>query len=142
MDNENKNWINEMVERQALPEPLREGTIEEWCKERGVAVSTYYYYASKPENQKRIITLSINNAKKHAPDVLENLGKRAKENKGDAELYLKFILQLADRMDVTSDGKKIGLEREKEINTLLDGIIKANKENNNIGDERGEEESV
>ena len=109
MENEkiNSNWLDAMIERQALPEEIREGTTEMFCKKWGISESTYYYQASKEENERKIINIALRNVKKHAPEVLENLGVRAKSNKGDAELYLKFVLQLAEKMDLTSDGKAL-----------------------------------
>ena len=44
--------------------------------------SNYYYHSSKPEIKARIIEIALDNTKKHAPEVLENLGERAK-NKRD-----------------------------------------------------------
>ena len=105
MSEEKENWIDLMIERQAIPEELREGTSEEFCKKLGVKMSTYYYHANKPENNRKIVACAINNAKKHAPEVLENLGIRAKNSTRDAEIYLKFILQLAERTDITSGDK-------------------------------------
>lgn len=102
-----KNWLDEMILRQALPEEIREETTAEFCKKWDVPESTYYYHASKPENHERIIKIALSNVKKHAPEVLENLGVRAKTNSKDAEMYLKFILQLAERTDITSKGEKI-----------------------------------
>ena len=104
-----ENWLDAMIERQALPEEIREGTTLQFCEKWGIAESTYYYQASKEENQKKIVGLALRNAKKHAPEVLENLGVRAKTNKSDAELYLKFILQLAEKTDITSGGEPIPL---------------------------------
>lgn len=102
-----ENWLDAMIERQALPEEIRKETTAEFCKKWGVPESTYYYHASKEENQKKIIGIALNNAKKHAPEVLENLGVRAKNNTNDTALYLKFILQLIEKADITTDGKPI-----------------------------------
>jgi len=104
---ENTNWLREMIERQALPEEVREGTTEEFCKKWNIGESTYYYQAKKEENQREIVKLAISNAKKYAPEVLENLGVRGKSDNKAAELYLKFILQLAEKTDITSGGKPI-----------------------------------
>lgn len=102
-----KNWLDELIARQALPEEIREGTNAEFCAKWGISESTYYYQASKPENQAKIVNLSIKNARRHAPEVLENLGVRAKTNSKDTEMYLKFILQLAEKTDITSGGLAI-----------------------------------
>ena len=101
------NWIEEMIKREAVPLQLREGTVADFCKKYGIGDSTYYYQSSKPENQEKIVNSALNNAKKYAPEVLENLGERAKNNSKDAEMYLKFILQLADKTDITSKGESI-----------------------------------
>uniref|UniRef100_A0A6M3KV49 Uncharacterized protein n=1 Tax=viral metagenome TaxID=1070528 RepID=A0A6M3KV49_9ZZZZ len=106
MEEENKeniNWLEIMIERQALPEEVREGTNTEFCQKLGIAHSTYYYQASKPENQKRIIDLSIQNARKYAPTVLDNLGQRAKTDNKATEMYLKFILQLAENLNLNPE---------------------------------------
>lgn len=95
------NWIDEMVIREATPLNLRDGTVANFCKKYDIGDSTYYYQSSKPENQTKIINVALQNTKKHAPEVLENLGERAKNNSKDAEMYLKFILQLAEKTDIT-----------------------------------------
>lgn len=102
-----ENWIDKMVEREATPLSLRDGTVAEFCQKYGIGDSTYYYQSSKPENQEKIVKIALNNTKKHAPEVLENLGERAKNNSKDAEMYLKFILQLAEKTDITSGGLAI-----------------------------------
>jgi len=106
MEEENKeniNWLEIMIERQALPEEVREGKNTEFCQKLGIAHSTYYYQASRPENQKRIIDLSIQNARKYAPTVLDNLGQRAKTDNKATEMYLKFILQLAENLNLNPE---------------------------------------
>lgn len=100
-------WIDAMVEREALPAELREGTGDDFCEKYKVPKSTYYYHLSKPEIKQRIIEISLNNAKRFVPEVLENLAKRAQENTRDTELYLKFVLALREKTDMTSGGDKI-----------------------------------
>jgi hypothetical protein len=106
------NWIDEMIIREAVPPNLREETVSEFCRKHDIADSTYYYQSSKPENQTKIINIALQNTKKHAPEILDNLGERAKNNSKDAEMYLKFILQLAEKTDITSGGKPIFLPAE------------------------------
>ena len=105
--NEETNWIDEMIIREATPAPIRTDTVAAFCKKHGIGESTYYYQSSKPENQTTIINIALQNTKKHAPEVLENLGERAKNNSKDAEMYLKFILQLAEKTDITTGGMPI-----------------------------------
>jgi len=104
--NEN-NWLDAMIGRQALPEEVREETTLQFCDKWKISKSTYYYQASEEENQRKIVKLALSNAKKYAPDVLDNLGLRGKNDNRAAELYLKFILQLAEKTDITSGGEKI-----------------------------------
>lgn len=107
MEELKENWIDVMIEREALPKQLREGTNAEFCQRYGIVESNYYYHSSKKEIKEKIIEIALNNAKRHAPEVLENLGERAKNNNADAKLYLQFILQLAERTDLTSKGEKL-----------------------------------
>lgn len=125
---EKKNWIDEMIIREATPKPLREGTNAEFCQRYEIPESNYYYYSSKAENKEKILQIALDNAKKHAPEVLENLGERAKENSQDAKLYLQFVLQLAEKTDITSKGESIILNISKEI--MEKNVITATPENN------------
>jgi len=100
MEEIKENWIDKMIAREALPLHLREETVADFCKKYGIVDSNYYYHSSKPENKEKIVGIALNNVKKYAPEVLENLGERAKSNSKDAEMYLKFILQLAERKDL------------------------------------------
>ena len=125
---EETNWINELIKRQALPEEVREGTNAEFCAKWGIAESTYYYQASKQENQQEIVKLALNNAKRYAPEVLENLGVRAKSNDKAAEMYLKFILQLAEKTDITSGGKPIPIDGGLSEHTSNEESVPTEKE--------------
>ncbi len=107
MFEEVKDWITAAVEREATPKALRTDTVEDFTKKWGVPPSTYYYQVSKKENQERILEIALNSAKKHAPEVLENLGERAKKDNKAAELYLDYILKLAKNLDIKSDVKPI-----------------------------------
>jgi len=117
-------WVDEMLIREATPLDLRAETVSEFCKKHDIADSTYYYQSSKPENQAKIIGIALQNTKKHAPEVLENLGVRAKSNSKDAEMYLKFILQLAEKTDITSGGLAITTTLTKEEKEKLLNLIK------------------
>lgn len=128
MEEDKVNWINEMIKREAIPLQLREGTVADFCKKYEIGDSTYYYQSSKPENQTKIINSALNNAKKYAPEVLENLGERAKNNSKDAEMYLKFILQLTDKTDITTGGENINQVLVK----FLDANIKDNRDTTGI----------
>ena len=108
MEENAKTWIDEMVERQALPQSAREGTTEEWCEKHGVARQTFYYQLSKEENQKRILEISLNRAKNELPEVLDALIQNSKRGKEKSiEMYLDYILKLAKNLDIKSDGKPL-----------------------------------
>mgnify|MGYP001575724156 CR=1 FL=1 len=106
-ENEPISWIDVMIEREALPREARAETAEEFFVKWNIPKSTYYWHASKKENQERIVALALNNAKKYAPEVLDGLGQRGIKDNKAAELYLKFILQLAEKTDLTSKGERI-----------------------------------
>ncbi|KKR19971.1 MAG: hypothetical protein UT51_C0011G0003 [Candidatus Nomurabacteria bacterium GW2011_GWC2_39_41] len=110
------NWIDEMIIREAIPKTLREGSNAEFCQKYGIAESNYYYHSSKTENKKKSLEIAIENAKKYAPEVLENLGERATTDNRAAEMYLKFILQLAEKHELGGkDGSPIIIQIAKEI---------------------------
>ena len=128
-----KSWIEKMIEREAIPKQLRPETVAVFCQENDIVESNYYYHSSKPEIKAKIIEIALDNCKKHAPEVLENLGERAKNNSKDAEMYLKFILQLAERTDLTSKNERIfnsvkDLKNEQLENIAAGGIARVSQE--------------
>lgn len=107
---ETKNWIEEAIEREAIPKAARKESVSEFAKKWGIDESTYYWQMRKPENEKKVLTLSLSQAKKGTSSVLEKLREKAEE--GDTksiEMYLKFVLALKERTDVTSDDKPLPL---------------------------------
>lgn len=101
-----KSWIDEAVEREATPKPLRMNTVEEFCKKYDIAENTYYYQLRKEENRKRILEICLNKAKDEAPEVLTVLVEKAK--KGDMKamsIYMDSILQLAKNIGIKMDAK-------------------------------------
>lgn len=105
---EEKNWIQEMIEREATPKTLRKETVEDFCARHGVSVSTYYYQSSKTENWKKVLEISLMSAKKEVPDVLKVLGEKAKSGDMKAiDLYLDYVVQLSKNIDIKSDGKEL-----------------------------------
>jgi hypothetical protein len=111
---EKKPWIEKMIDMQATPKDLREyKTIEEFCEKNKVSISNYYYHASQPKNQKRIIEKSVRYANNSTPEILEVLREKAK--KGDMkaiEMHLEYITKLSKKLDITSEGKAIYLPSE------------------------------
>ena len=103
-----KTWVEEMIEREALPKTLRTETVEDFCARHGVSVSTYYYQSSKTENWKKVLEISLMSAKKEVPDVLKVLGEKAKSGDMKAiDLYLDYVVQLSKNIDIKSGGEAL-----------------------------------
>lgn len=108
MEETNKSWVEEMIEREALPKTLRTETVEDFCARHGVSVSTYYYQSSKTENWKKVLEISLMSAKKEVPDVLKVLGEKAKSGDMKAiDLYLDYVVQLSKNIDIKSGGEAL-----------------------------------
>lgn len=115
MENE-KNWIEEMIEREALPKALRTETVEDFCARHDISISTYYYQSSKTDNWKKVLEISLMSAKKEVPDVLKVLADKAKS--GDVKAintYLDYVVQLSRNLDIKSDGKSLVINVDKEL---------------------------
>lgn len=105
---EHKNWIDAMIQREAIPKVLREDTVEGFCKQWEVPESTYYYQATRKENQKEILKIALSLAKKGTPEVLEKLREKAESGDTKAiEMFLNYVLELSKNLDVKSDGKQL-----------------------------------
>jgi hypothetical protein len=108
-----KTWIDEMIEREAIPRNLREETTQEFCKRHKLPVSNYYYYASKKENWEKILELSLNSVKRETPEVLKTLGKRARQGDTKAiDMFLNYVVDLSKNLDITTKGKPLYLPSE------------------------------
>lgn len=110
MEERAKNWIEEMIERESTPKRLREQSTRDFCKERGIPESSYYYEVSKKEHQERILEICLNLAKRFTPDILENLGERATKDNKATELFLEYVLNKSKNIDIKSGGEKIMIQ--------------------------------
>lgn len=109
------NWIDEMIIREATPKQLRTDTVDEFCAKFSIPTSNYYYHAGRPENKKKVINTTVDNVKTHAPEILEKLVEKAKGGDIKAiDLYMDMILQLAKNLDLKTDGRPI-IQIAKEI---------------------------
>lgn len=101
-------WIDEAVEREAIPKPSRVDTVEAFCNKHDIAENTYYYQIRKEENRKRILDITLNKAKDEAPEVLKVLVDRAKSGDMRAmDIYVDSILKLAKNLDLKTDGRPL-----------------------------------
>jgi hypothetical protein len=108
MENADKNWINAMIEREATPKPARKDTVADFAKKWGISEETYYYQGRKRENRQKIVDIWLAEAVKGGNEVLQKLKENALEGKEKSiEMYLKFVLELKDKMDITSGGEKL-----------------------------------
>lgn len=104
--NKKKDWINAMIQREAIPKPERTNTIEEFCKQYGISDSTYNYQKSKKENKAKVLEIWLNEAFYGGNEVLKKLKENAVEGKEKSiEMYMKFILDLAEKLDVKIEDK-------------------------------------
>lgn len=116
-----KDWIQDMINREATPKAERKESIAIFSKKHGISEETYYFHKKKKENKKKIIEIWLSEAVDGGNEVLQKLKDNALEGKEKSiEMYLKFILELAENLDITSGGEK--------LNSLID-IIKQNGTN-------------
>lgn len=105
---EEKNWIDEMIEMEAIPKAARVETVRAFCERQGISEPTYYYQARKEENQKKILEIALNVAKNEVPEILKVLIDNAKAGKEKSiEMYLDYVVKLAKNLDIKSDGKPL-----------------------------------
>jgi len=103
-----KTWIEAMWEREATPKAAREETQEEFCNKWGIATSTYSYQRLRKENKKKVVEIWLNEALNGGNEVLSKLKENALEGKEKSiEMYLKFVLELAENLDIKTDGRPI-----------------------------------
>src|SRR5574343_403525 len=125
-----KGWIQEMIEREATPKAERKETREKFCERFDISEGTYNYQRVKKENQRKIIQIWLNEATNGGNEVLAKLKQNALEGKEKSiEMYLKFVLQLAEQLDIKlDDNTKLSYERAKQI--IADGIGKGSDKGN------------
>jgi hypothetical protein len=103
-------WIEEMIENEVTPKPLRKETVLDFCARHLIAENTYYYQARKKENQERIIELSLNVAKASVPAILQVLVEKAKDGDMKAiDTYLDSVAKFSKNIDI-----------KMEVNTITD----------------------
>lgn len=123
------NWIDEMIEREALPKAIRKETVADFSARHGISETTYYNHSSREENQKRSLKIALMSVKKRAPEILEKLGDKAEAGDMRAtDMYLNYVLELSKNLDVKSDGKSLIVNIDNDIADKND--INTSTENN------------
>lgn len=103
-----KGWIQEMINREATPKQERTDTVKEFAEKWGIDESTYNYQRRKKENKRKIVEIWLNEATNGGNEVLQKLKENALAGKEKSmEMYLKFVLELAENLDIKSDGKAL-----------------------------------
>ena len=113
-----KDWVEEAIQREATPKDLRKETQQEFCEKHGIDRTTYYRQMLRKDNKRKIVEIWLNEALNGGDEVLRALQQKAV--KGDTkaiELYMKFVLELAENLDVKSGGQTIAIQI---INSIAD----------------------
>ena len=105
-------WVADMIQNESTPKEYRNyPTIEEFCKKYDISIATYYYQASKKDNQSQIIEKCLRYANNSTPEILEVLRDKAKQGDNKAiEMHLEYISKLSKKIDVTSKGESISTD--------------------------------
>lgn len=128
--NEKKDWIKEAIEREATPKPERTETVIAFSKRHGISSETYYYQMRKKENKAQVIEIWLNEALDGGNEVLQKLKQNALEGREKSiEMYLKFVLDLAENLDLKTDGKPLMVMSYEQAQNII-----GKRETSNRGD--------
>lgn len=113
-----KSWEEEVLGWLSIPKDLRfPKTVVELCDKLEIRRDEYYTMVGKPEFQKKLLERMVSRARESAPEVFDRLLQNAKEGETKAiELYLKYVLEIAEKFEHTGNMKGFTLN-----------IIQANK---------------
>lgn len=117
-----KDWIKEMIIREAIPKPARTETVEDFAKRYSISDRTYYNQARNKENQKKIVELCLLIAKGALPEILQKLSDNAREGKEKSiEIYLKHIAGFTEKLDINIEplSLSVRVQAEKSIKEFL-----------------------
>ena len=116
---EKKDWIAEMIQYEATPKSLRVPQEKgKFIEGLGIPSRTYYYELCKKENKRKIVEIWLSEALNGGNEILQKLAEKAKAGDMKAiELYIKFVLELAENLDIKSDGKALAIQL---INSIAD----------------------
>jgi len=127
---EKKGWIREAIEREATPKAERKETVEEFAKKHGISSETYFYQMRKKENKARIVNIWLNEALNGGNEVLQKLKENALEGKEKSiELYMKFVLELAENLDIKSGGQTFNILFDNSFKKYVNNSTPTAKDN-------------
>lgn len=102
-------WLS-LTEEERVEQKLP-STQTEICKNYGLGESTFYYHLQNEDFMKKVIRIGLTRAKKAMPKILKKLERNAEEGKEKSiEMFMKFVGDIAEKIDHTSKGEKIGLD--------------------------------
>jgi hypothetical protein len=111
-----ENWIEAMIEREAIPLAARQETVAEFCSKWDIDESTYYRNSRKDENQKKSLKIALSLVKKKAPEILEKLAEKASAGDMKAtDMFLNYVLELSKNLDLKSGGQSLVINVDKDI---------------------------
>jgi len=107
-----KGWIKELIKRESTPRPERTEIIAKFCERHGISESTYDYQRRNKKNKAEVLAIWLDEAFYGGNTVLRKLKEKAEDGDTRAiELYLKFILELSENLDIKSDGRSITINQ-------------------------------
>lgn len=117
-DEQREEMWEEIAHEFAKPERLRKKNVEIY-EEYGIPCSTFSWNIAKTDFKKRIVEISLNEAKTWIPELLEVLKEKSIVDKSEKsiEMALKYIADVSEKLDLTSKGKELrGLTQEQKAN--------------------------
>ena len=116
---------NEIADYLAIPEDERRpATNKELYESYQLPERTFYDKLRNEDFMRLVVKKSLIGAKKYFPKVLSILQKNIdKGNEKSIEMFIKYVGEVADKIDHTTKGEKIGMTKEEQdkLNALLYG---------------------
>ena len=105
------------------PESLRRPKVQIYG-EYQLPDTTFYWHMRKPEFKRRVVEIALNEAKNWVPELMDVLREKAVDDKSEKyiEMALKYVADVAERLDLTTKGKELGRltkEQEEALDNLL-----------------------
>jgi hypothetical protein len=120
MIGEEKSWLKDALEYLATPKDMRvPKKVVDFCEQKGIKRGDFYYECQKDDFQEKLLKKMILNIKDDAPEIFDKLAQNAKAGSEKAiELFLKYIMKIAEKFDLGTDDKMWNklAEIEKKIN--------------------------
>jgi len=124
-EEEKKEMWNEIADFLAIPQEERmPQTNKELYESYQLPERTFYQKLREEDFMRLVVKKSLIGAKKYFPKVLSILQNNIdKGQEKSIEMFIKYVGEVADKIDHTTKGEKIGMTKEEqiELNALLYG---------------------